>query len=101
MIPGIAGVTSGRVDSFLQQRAEATVLDSDRPMSRKSTVRRKGGRRMQNFTRAMSASAGAQNPDLVREALEKLMEQEREAVEKAVDTIVKVYGPALKELENH
>ncbi len=56
---------------------------------------------MQHHTRAMSASADAQNPDLDRLALEKLREQEREAVEKAVDTIVKVYGPALKELENH
>jgi len=33
--------------------------------------------------------------------IEKVREQERKAVEKAMDAIIEVYGPALKELEKY
>jgi uncharacterized membrane protein YgcG len=35
------------------------------------------------------------------DATKTLQKPEKQAVEKAVDAIIKVYGPALKELEKH
>ena len=39
--------------------------------------------------------------DDVDRILREMQEKEREAVEKAMDAIIKVYGPAIRELEKH